>query len=466
MIPEDYTVRFKGTEFLKNLQYPDGSWLPESDFPLTGDKCEAGIIVSTEFGVIDSSDRFPPARTFDYTDFKKGVPPSSIWRGRKPKPDETTSYEFGLDGALWAGRVAFSIDYYAMTTKVYEFIYSKVFGQAPNFPRESRFYTCEWNIPLYDNEGMETGGSFWQSNGIRLSELEEYVLGVNAINSAISAMNYPDNTGVFYSDNRTYIKDVSRTGRLYNKGLTLSAAIELLNYPSLSLSTGVQFHTNRTRYKGLTGPLVLSTMLYPPITFSDDGIVRTTYTWCEDSFSGDNPFPAPDSKCRKEVSTRINPDWELSLSPKLRWKQVSLSALLEHSQGGSVYDGTKGTMLTRGWSLETTQTFTNTTDQPIPRSPYRAPAMPGETVRGKIFDFGYEPSGRVLSFLNRVIFSPEQKWSFALTLHNWLALGKDGNDFYTHSDATNLGLKGMPGNHWFNQPTTRSLILSLRTSNQ
>lgn len=80
-----------------------------------------------------------------------------------------------------------------------------------------------------------------------------------------------------------------------------------------------------------------------------------------------------------------NPDWRGSFGFSLKYKKFYLNALMEHSQGGDVINGTEGVLLDYGTSAATG--FERVSDVPLKR--YNGTIIPaGTPFRGNIKDFG------------------------------------------------------------------------------
>jgi len=80
-----------------------------------------------------------------------------------------------------------------------------------------------------------------------------------------------------------------------------------------------------------------------------------------------------------------NPDWRAGFGINLKYKKFYVNALLEHSQGGKVIDGTEAVLLDYGTSAATG--FERTSDQPLKRYSGQTIAA-GTPFRGNIYDFG------------------------------------------------------------------------------
>jgi TonB-linked SusC/RagA family outer membrane protein len=80
-----------------------------------------------------------------------------------------------------------------------------------------------------------------------------------------------------------------------------------------------------------------------------------------------------------------NPDWRGAIGFNLKYKNIYLNALVEHSQGGKVINGTEGVLLDYGTSAATG--FERVSDVPLKR--YNGTTIPaGTPFRGNIKDFG------------------------------------------------------------------------------
>lgn len=99
-----------------------------------------------------------------------------------------------------------------------------------------------------------------------------------------------------------------------------------------------------------------------------------------------NGFPIPDV-----TSVPIgdpNPEWRGAAGFNIRYKNITLNALFEHSQGGVVANGTEAVLLDYGTSATTGHESTASSNL---KSYSGATITSGTTFRGNIYDFGAGP---------------------------------------------------------------------------
>jgi TonB-linked SusC/RagA family outer membrane protein len=187
-----------------------------------------------------------------------------------------------------------------------------------------------------------------------------------------------------------------------------------------------------------------------------------------------------------------NPDWQGSIGTGITWKGFRLSALFETFQGADIYAGTKSVLADLGRSEGTGNEITAT------RNLVEANGNIiniGETFRGNIFDFGagpvaltepwYNGDGGFFSNGNDELYIEDGSWtrlrelslSYRLNsqwLSNKLGIGAleftatgrnlilwtefEGND----PDTNFSGISAARGIDYFNNPGTKSYILSLQ----
>lgn len=187
-----------------------------------------------------------------------------------------------------------------------------------------------------------------------------------------------------------------------------------------------------------------------------------------------------------------NPDWQGSIGTGLTWKGFRLSALFETYQGADIFAGTKSVLSDLGRWEGTGDEITAT------RNLFEANGNIiniGETFRGNIFDFGagpvaltepwYNGDGGFFSNGNDELYVEDGSWtrlrelslSYRLNsqwLSNKLGIGAleftatgrnlilwtefEGND----PDTNFSGISAARGVEYFNNPGTKSYILSLQ----
>ena len=97
----------------------------------------------------------------------------------------------------------------------------------------------------------------------------------------------------------------------------------------------------------------------------------------------------PTAAPQESVIGNPNPDWQAGINNIIRYKKFSLSFLFDRVQGGDVWNGTKGALVTFGTAAVTGNTVVSPTELAIYNSPNTIAA--GTPFRGAIQDFGAGP---------------------------------------------------------------------------
>ena len=93
----------------------------------------------------------------------------------------------------------------------------------------------------------------------------------------------------------------------------------------------------------------------------------------------------PQNGPQETVLADPNPDWIGGITNTVRWKNVTLSFLFDHVQGGAVWNGTKGALYTFGSHAETGNTVVSSTDL---KAYNGATILANTPFRGAIANFG------------------------------------------------------------------------------
>jgi len=185
-----------------------------------------------------------------------------------------------------------------------------------------------------------------------------------------------------------------------------------------------------------------------------------------------------------------NPDWQAGLGMSMEYKGIKFTFLFQHSQGGEMWSGTEGVLRHFGISEETANVSTAGSDlQTYDGSTIAA----GETFRGNIYDFGggnvaldeswyttlgggFGPVGEQFIYDATWTRLREVSLSYSLPqnmvkkakLQN-VEIGVSGRNLLLWTDfpgidpETNLtGASNGRGLEYFNNPSTRSVMFSLR----
>jgi TonB-linked SusC/RagA family outer membrane protein len=183
----------------------------------------------------------------------------------------------------------------------------------------------------------------------------------------------------------------ANAGSIQNKGVEVDVSYALVRKKDWDAGISVNFTKNENRVLNLSGAGSIN--LGGTAGISSRAVegyalgVLYSIPWVRDA-KGDlqldaNGFPTPDV-----TSVAIgdpNPDWRGGISFNLRYKNFTLNALVEHSQGGVVANGTEAVLLDYG----TSATTANVSVAPTELKRYNGAVIPaGTSFRGNIKDFG------------------------------------------------------------------------------
>jgi TonB-linked SusC/RagA family outer membrane protein len=183
----------------------------------------------------------------------------------------------------------------------------------------------------------------------------------------------------------------ANAGSIQNKGVEVDVSYALVRKKDCDADISVNFTKNKNKVLNLSGAGSIN--LGGTAGISSRAVegyaLGELYSipWVRDA-KGDlqldaNGFPTPDV-----TSVAIgdpNPDWRGGVSFNLRYKNFTLSALVEHSQGGVVANGTEAVLLDYG----TSATTANVSVAPADLKRYNGAIIPaGTSFRGNIKDFG------------------------------------------------------------------------------
>jgi hypothetical protein len=183
----------------------------------------------------------------------------------------------------------------------------------------------------------------------------------------------------------------ANAGSIQNKGVEVDVSYALVRTKDWDAGISINFTKNKNKVLNLSGAGSIN--LGGTAGISSRAVegyaLGELYSipWVRDS-KGDlqldaNGFPTPDV-----TSVAIgdpNPNWRGGVSFNLRYKNFTLSALVEHSQGGVVANGTEAVLLDYG----TSATTGNVSVAPGDLKRYNGTIIPaGTSFRGNIKDFG------------------------------------------------------------------------------
>lgn len=183
----------------------------------------------------------------------------------------------------------------------------------------------------------------------------------------------------------------TNAGSIQNKGVELDLSYDFIREKDWGLTASINWTRNRNEVLDLKG--VGSISLGGTSGISSRAVegyplgVLYSIPWLRDS-KGDlqlnaNGFPIADVTSKPIGDP--NPDWRGGFSISLRYKNFSLSALVEHSQGGVVANGTEAVMIDYGTAGITGHESTASSDL----KNYKGQTITtGTLFRGNIYNFG------------------------------------------------------------------------------
>jgi TonB-linked SusC/RagA family outer membrane protein len=183
----------------------------------------------------------------------------------------------------------------------------------------------------------------------------------------------------------------ANAGSIENKGIEIDLGYALLRKKDWDLGLNVNWTRNRNKVLNLNGAGSIN--LGGTAGISSRAVegyalgILYSIPWLRDdkgSLKLDaNGFPIPDI-----TSAPIgdpNPDWRGAAGFNIRYKNITLNALVEHSQGGVVANGTEAVLLDYATSATTGNESVASTN--LKR--YNGTVIPaGTTFRGNVHDFG------------------------------------------------------------------------------
>ena len=272
-------------------------------------------------------------------------------------------------------------------------------------PAESPFTYSTYSDPL--NIGL-FGGGFRVDDDQGNPDLEpeiktEWEIGADLrfFNDRLSlGMTYYQNEidgllfGVDVTPSSGFDTKYSNAGRMENNGFEAEVTYDLFSSTDWSFDLYANFATNENTVLELEGTETID--LTPGASVSSRAVVGFPLgalygTGSQTDANGnfilnDDGFPMLTAS--PMVLGDPNPDWRGGLGFTAKWKNLSLNALIEHSQGGDFSPRTQWVLRRFGTTQETANRFT--LEQDLVN--YAGDIIPaGTTVRGNIEDFGGGP---------------------------------------------------------------------------
>jgi len=208
----------------------------------------------------------------------------------------------------------------------------------------------------------------------------------NKTNGAIFAVAVPATTG--------YLNRYENAAKLSNKGVELDLGATWIKSKSFTWTTSVNWSKNKNKVVSLDG--VKSYFLNGFAGTSSRAVEGYALgalwgtDWNKDAkgkmILDANGFPT--AAPQESVIGDPNPDWQAGVTNTLRYKKFSFSFLIDRVQGGDVWNGTKGALITFGTAASTGNTVVSSTAL---KTVDGTTIAAGTAFRGAIQDFGSGP---------------------------------------------------------------------------
>ncbi|HNP20304.1 MAG TPA: SusC/RagA family TonB-linked outer membrane protein [Fulvivirga sp.] len=312
-----------------------------------------------------------------------------------------------------------------------------------------------------------------------------------------------------------FSQTVANTAKIENKGIEIELEGQIISTGDFKASVYGNWFRNRNEVVEIEGTTEISLNGFQGSTSSavvgEQLGVLYGDRWDRDEDTGDLILDAsgfPQLAGTPGVLGDPNPDWKAGIGTRLAYKGFSLNVLFEHSQGGDIWNGTKGALAYFGRAGYTNHTTTLTAAQANTLLDYEgltaANAYAGYansdgtyTIRGYVKDFGggevlidetYYWSGPGSGFTGpSEQFIEDATWTRLreLTLsYNFggldaltkvgikkASLSLTGRNLFIWTDYTGIdpdtnlsGASNGFGLDYFNNPSTRSYIVTLNVT--
>jgi TonB-linked SusC/RagA family outer membrane protein len=208
----------------------------------------------------------------------------------------------------------------------------------------------------------------------------------NKTKDVILSVQVPSSTGF---DNK-----LANIGTIENKGFELDVNANVLNKNDWKISTGIIFSTNKNKVVDMGGS---KSIFLNGFTGTSSRAVEgyaLGSLWGVD-FQKDangkyvldaNGFPQQNAE--ESVIGNPNPDWTGALNTSINYKGINLSFVIDHVQGGDVWNGTKGALYYFGTHQDLGNEVVAATDLMT----YSGSTIAaGTRFRGAVKDFGAGP---------------------------------------------------------------------------
>ncbi|WP_206106012.1 SusC/RagA family TonB-linked outer membrane protein [Olivibacter sp. XZL3] len=288
----------------------------------------------------------------------------------------------------------------------------------------------------------------------------------------------------------------TNAGKMENKGMELDLNYNILSKNDFSWNVFANWSRNRNRVTDLAGTDLITFTGGALSTVARVGSAMSTFYGGAYQRNPDGSLALtstgfPQLSTESQIIGDPNPNWRGGIGTDLSYKKVHLHVLLETFQGGDFYEGTRGTLYNFGTHADVghevalTQDLYNYAGNVIPA---------GSVVRGNIGDFGGGPVLLDQSFYTSIGSHTGQLAEQFVSDGSWtrireISLGYDLNSpkFQNWSKLksvnitvtarnpflwtkisgidpeTNVaGVGNSRGVDYFNNPSTRSLVFSLK----
>ncbi|GAB5551770.1 MAG: SusC/RagA family TonB-linked outer membrane protein [Saprospiraceae bacterium] len=362
------------------------------------------------------------------------------------------------------------------------------------------------NLGLYGNGGFVASSSRGNS-ALRPERKKEFEIGADfrfLRNRLSFSATYFDNVtedvllDFPVANSRGYSQVYANGAEIQNRGLELDLGYVIIDKPDWGWNLNANFTAVRNEVTDLAGVESinlggLAAVNSRAIEGQPLGVLwgsRTLRDANGNAILDENGFPVQDQQ--EGVIGDPNPDWQGAITSGFRYKNITVSVLLETYQGADIFAGTKSVLQDLGiWeSSANEQTATRNLKD------YRGNIINiGETFRGNIADFGagpvalteswYNGDGGFFSNGNDELYIEDGSWTRLRELNisyllrsDWItrktglssieitATGRNlilWTAFEGNDPDTNLsGISAARGIDYFNNPGTQSYLLSLK----
>lgn len=338
---------------------------------------------------VDFTGRGEAASTFNNTFFYPSA--SLAWQFTKLKSFNNSKFlSFGKIRASY-GEVGVQPDPYLLSTYFIPYTITESYGPTLDASAQTYGGGGYGRSSVQGNENLEPERKkeFEVGADLRFVNNKVSLSGTyykNKTVGAIFSVQVPATTG--------YTNTNANAAEIENKGVELDLGINWLRSKDLSVTTNLVASKNKNKVVSLKG--VKSFFLNGYTGQSSRAVEGYALgaLWSVD-FQKDekgglvlNTDGFPQNAASESVVGDPNPDWLGGITNTIRWKNLSFSFLFDHVQGGDVWNGTKGALYTFGTHAETGNEVTATTDLKT----YGGQTISaGTKFRGAIKDFGGGP---------------------------------------------------------------------------